>query len=163
MVGGYVLEPEVGSLFVALQTLFLAALEHGNVQVIRVELQHVHQVFPGHVDGSLLEVVAEAPVAQHLEHGVVVGIVAHFLQIVVLAAHAQTLLTVGTTAGFGVARAQDDVLPGHHTGVDKHKGGVIFDNHGCAGHDGMSFRFKKLFERIADFVSCHHDVSIIIY
>ena len=30
-----------------------------------------------------LEVVAKRPVAQHLEHGVVVGIVTYFLQVVV--------------------------------------------------------------------------------
>ena len=34
---------------------------------------------------ALLEVVAKRPVAEHLEHGVVVRIVSHLLQVVVLA------------------------------------------------------------------------------
>ena len=41
--------------------------------------------FPGPLDRLLLEVIAVGPVAQHLEHGVVVGVVPHLFQIVVLA------------------------------------------------------------------------------
>ena len=60
------------------------------------------QQFPRPGDGLGLEVVAEAPVAQHLEERVVVGVVADVFQVVVLAAGADALLAVD---GAGVRRA----------------------------------------------------------
>ena len=80
------------SLVVALQPFVGRTLEHGGVEMRGVKTQHVHQEFPCPVDGLFLEIVAERPVAEHLEHGVVVGVETDLLQIVVLAAHAQTLL-----------------------------------------------------------------------
>jgi hypothetical protein len=49
---------------------------------------------PGHVDRTLLEVIAEGPVAQHFKKGVVVHILADVVQIVVLAPRADALLAV---------------------------------------------------------------------
>ena len=46
-------------------------------------------------DGLALEVVAEGPVAEHLEEGVVVGVAPHLLEVVVLARDADALLGVG--------------------------------------------------------------------
>ncbi|CCZ49491.1 putative uncharacterized protein [Bacteroides sp. CAG:661] len=84
--------PVGGGFVVAFEAFFGTSLEDGGIQVLRVDFQHVHQVFPGPGNGFLLEVVAERPVAQHLEHGVVVGVVADLLQVVVLAADAKALL-----------------------------------------------------------------------
>ena len=44
---------------------------------------------------SFLEVIAERPVSEHLEHSVVVGVVSHLFKVVVLTAYTQTLLRVG--------------------------------------------------------------------
>ena len=92
MVGRHVLGPEAGGLVVALQSLFLASLEDRHVHVFRVKVQHVNKILPCHVYGTFLEVVAEAPVAQHLEHGMVIGVVSHLLKVVMLSAYAQALL-----------------------------------------------------------------------
>ena len=130
MVGGHVLGPIAGSLVVALQSFFLATLEYGNIQVGGVQFQHLGQVFPCHVDGTLFEVVAEAPVAEHLEHGVVVSVVSHLFEVVVLAAHTETFLRI--YAGYILARvfrAENDVFPLVHTCVCKHQRGVILDDH----------------------------------
>ena len=62
---------------------------------------HLGQQLPGPADRLLLEIVAERPVAQHLEHRVVVGVVADLLQVVVLARHAQALLRIGRPADTG--------------------------------------------------------------
>jgi hypothetical protein len=48
-----------------------------------------------HADGFLLEVVAEGPVAEHLEERVVIGVEADVVEVVVLAAGADALLGVG--------------------------------------------------------------------
>ena len=146
VVGGHVLEPVRGSLVVAGQPLLLRAFEHGDVEVTRVELQHVDQILPGHVDGALLEVVAKRPVAQHLEHGVVVRVVAHLLKVVVLAAHAQALLRVGPAARFGVALAQYDVFPLVHAGVGEHERGVVLHHHRGRWHNGVALAGKEILE-----------------
>ena len=86
----------------------------------------------------------------------VVSVVSDLFKVVMLAAHAEALLCVGTAARFGLACAEDDVLPLVHTSVGEHQCWVILDYHRCRRHDGVSFRLKKLLKRVADFVSCHH-------
>ncbi len=102
VVSRHVLQPELSSLIVALDVLFRRTLEHRHIQILWIELEHIHQILPSHVDGSFFEVVAKRPVAEHLEHGVVVSVVTHFFQVVVLTAHSQTLLSVGTATRFRV-------------------------------------------------------------
>ena len=92
MVLADVLAPVACRLVVAGKSFAVVALEYCYVQVLRVEFQYIYKVFPSHIYGAFLEVVAKRPVAEHLEHGVVVGVVTYFLQVVVLAADAQTLL-----------------------------------------------------------------------
>ena len=146
VVGRHVLQPVTGSLVVALQTFRGVAFEDGHVQVFGVQLQHVNQILPSHVDGAFLEIVAKRPVAQHLEHGVVVRVVAHLLQVIVLAAHAQALLRVGPAARFGVALAQYDVLPLVHAGVGEHERGVVLHHHRGRGHNGVALAGKEILE-----------------
>ena len=77
-----------------------------------------HQ-FPRPVDGFLFEIIAEAPVAEHLEKRVVIGVQADVFQVVVLAAGADALLGVGGAAGlvgaFGLAEENGHELV--HAGV----------------------------------------------
>ena len=84
--------PDGSGFVVALQAFLGRAFKNSCVQILWVEFQYVYQVLPSPFDGFFLEVVAEAPVAQHLEHCVVVGIVSYLLKVVVLSANAQTLL-----------------------------------------------------------------------
>ena len=104
MIGRHVLGPVLGSLVVTGDILFGRTLKDGYVEILGIQFQHVDEVLPGHVDGALLEVVAKRPVAQHLEHRVVIGVVAYFLEVVVLSADTETLLGIGTTSRFRVAR-----------------------------------------------------------
>ena len=129
VVGRQVLEPNLRSFVVAAQAFFGRAFENGGIEVGWVELQHVDEVFPSHVDGAFFEVVAKTPVAEHFKHGVVVSVVSHLFQVVVLAAYAETFLRVGAAARFWVARAEDDVFPLVHTRIGKHERGVVFDYH----------------------------------
>ena len=55
-------------------------------------MQHVHKIFPGIIDGTFFEIVTKTPVAQHLEHGVMIGVMPHFFQVVVLSTHTKTFL-----------------------------------------------------------------------
>ena len=62
----------------------------GDPQPVAVEPEHLGEQLPGQGDGLLLEVVAEAEVAQHLEEGEVAGGVADVLDVVVLALDGRT-------------------------------------------------------------------------
>ena len=92
VVSGQVFGPIAGRLTVTLEALGWAALEDGGVESCRVKVQRVDQVFPRPADDFFLEIIAERPVAEHLEHGVVIRVVAHLLEVVVLTADAQTFL-----------------------------------------------------------------------
>ena len=63
-----------------LAALSTVLTQMGGIEVFRIDFQHIHQKFPRPVDGFVLEIVAKRPVAKHLKHGVVVSVVAHFLQ-----------------------------------------------------------------------------------
>ena len=158
VVGRNVLQPVACSLIIADKILFRTALEDRHIEVLRVELQHINEVFPRHIDGSLLEIVAERPVAEHLEHRVVIGIMPDFFQIIMLSADTQTLLAVRTSAGFRVASAKDDVLPLVHAGIGKHQGRVILHYHRGRRNNLMTLRLEVLKERVAYLICCHSSI-----
>ena len=132
VVGWHVLSPVTCCLVVAFQTFLLATLEYGNIEVGRVELQNLSKILPCQINGTLLEVVAEAPVTEHLEHGVVVSIVTYLFEVIVLTAYTETFLSINTTNILAwVFCTEDDVFPLVHTSVCKHQRWVILDNHRC--------------------------------
>ena len=138
---GEMLCPVAGSLVVAAEVLAGVALKHGDVKVFRVEVEHVDQILVGVVDGALLEVIAETPVAEHLKHGVVAQsrVASHFLQVVMLTADAQAFLRVGATTWVGFLGAENNVFPLVHTSVGEHEGGVVLDYNRSRRYDDVSF------------------------
>ena len=150
-----VLLPIAVGLHVGRLAVLLVAAEDGDVETVLVDLHHLGEVLPGVGDGFFLEVVAKRPVAEHLEHGVVVGVVAHFLEVVVLTRHAQAFLRVGGAFPFRGLVAQEDVLELVHASVGEHQGGVVLDDDGCRRHDGVLLRTEEVQEAISDFVSVH--------
>jgi hypothetical protein len=90
---------------------------------------------PGPVDRLALEVVAEAPVAEHLEERVVAGRPSDLLEVVVLAGDPQAALVVD---GAGVAPrlgAGEDVLELDHPGVREQEG-LVARRHERGGRHG---------------------------
>ena len=164
VVGRHVLAPEPGSLVVAAEIFFRRTFKDRHVEVFGIQMQHVHEILPGIVDGPFLEVVAETPVAQHLEHGVVVGVVPHLLEVVVLAAHAEAFLRIHPAHVFsGVFGAENDIFPLVHTGVGEHQRGVIFDHHRGRCNDFVAFRLKEFLVRLAHFICCHHIRYVVLF
>ena len=74
---------------------FRAGLIDGGVKALGRKFPAPHDQLPGPFDRFLLEVIAEAPVAEHLEKGVVIGVEADVVEVVVLAAGADAFLRVG--------------------------------------------------------------------
>ena len=78
------------------QTLGIVILaKNADVELVFGNGEIARQQFPGKGDGVLLEIVAEGEIAEHLEEGLVPAGVADVVEIVVLAARADTLLRGG--------------------------------------------------------------------
>ena len=160
MVGGHVPEPGLAGLLVQGGAVFGAAFEHGGVQLGLVDLVHFGQQFPGPVDGLGLEIVAETPVAQHLEHGVVPSVVAHGFEVIVLSADAQALLAVGGAGELRGGVAQENVLELVHARVGEHQGRVVLDDHRGGGDHGVALGGEEVEILPAYFLCCHIQAGV---
>ncbi len=148
--------PVVVGLAVERHAVLGRALVHRGVHPVGGQPVDVVQQLPGPLDGLLLEVVAVGPVAQHLEHGVVVGVMTHLLQVVVLARHAQTLLRVGRTGVFARRIAQENILELVHARIGEHQRGVVLHHHRRRRHDRMALALEEVEKGPADFIRFHH-------
>jgi len=108
------------------------------------------------VDGLGLEVVAERPVAKHLEHSMVVSVVPYLFEIVVLAADAQALLAVGHARAGDGAVAQYHVLELVHARVGEHQRGVVFNHHRGRRHYLVALGAEKLLEGLSGLGRSQH-------
>ena len=151
-----VLFPVTSSFVVAVEAVFCATFEYGCVQVFRVQLQYIYQVFPCPSNRFFLEIVAERPVAEHFEHGVVISIVTYFFQVIVLTTYAETLLRVRYSLVFRRGIAQDNILELVHPCIGEHQSRVILNDHWSRRHNLVAFRLKETLERFSNFLSCHH-------
>src|ERR1051325_234423 len=82
---------------------------------------HGGQKLPGPLYGFALIIVAERPIAEHLEEGVVVGVPADLLQIVVLSAHPDAFLRIYGPSVAPSPRPEENVLKLVHSGVGEQK------------------------------------------
>ncbi len=148
---GRLRKPQVVRLRVGRQAKVIVALVHRGVQSVRRQAPPLHEELPRPPDGLGLEVVAEAPVAQHLEEGVVVRVVPHLLQVVVLAGDPQALLRVDGPGVRPLAGPQKDVFELVHPGVREEEGAVSLRHEGRTGNDLVALRLKELQKVLADF------------
>ena len=63
VIGGKVLAPIACRLLIAWNIFGGGAFENGNVEIVRIYVQHLHQIFPGEVDRTFFKIVTEAPVS----------------------------------------------------------------------------------------------------
>ena len=88
MVFWQMLFPIFCSFVVTAQSFRSVTFEDCSIKTVRIDFQHIHQVFPCPVNGFFFEVVAEWPVAEHFKHCMVICVQTYFFQVVVLTAHA---------------------------------------------------------------------------
>ena len=84
--------PDSSSLVITLKAFSRSPFEDRHIEALGGEVEYLRQIFPGPVNSFVLEVIPEGPVPKHLKHRVVVRIMAHLLEVVVLATDAKTLL-----------------------------------------------------------------------
>ena len=149
---GKELFPVVIGLAVERHAVLLRAFEDRGVHPLGGELVDVVQQLPRPGDRLLLEVVAVGPVAQHLEHRMVVGVVPDLLQVVVLARDAQALLRIGRTGILARGVAQENILELVHAGVGEHQRGVVLHDHRGRRDDRMSLALEELQKHFSQLV-----------
>ena len=136
--------PDFQCFVIRLKVFGFIATENGGVQAVFGQLVHFGQQFPAPFQRIFLEIIAEAPVAQHFKHGVVVGVVAHIFQVVVLARYAEALLRVGDAARRRCLVAQEIILELRHARVGEHQRRVVFEYQRCGGHNPVGFGTEKI-------------------
>ncbi len=146
-----VLAPEVVGLVVG--------LVDGHPEPLLGQAVDLRQQVPRVVDRILLEVVAEAEVAQHLEERVVPRRVPDVFEVVVLAARAHRALRRRRALVRPRLLAQKHVLELHHPGVGEEQRRVASRHERGRGHDRVAALFEELQELRADvggFHRCMH-------
>ena len=121
------------------------------MQARLVEAPDPGEQLPGPGDRLLLEVIAEGPVAEHLEEGVVIGVVADVVEVVVLSAGADALLRVDDAAVLGRLGAEEVGLELVHAGVGEEQRRVVVRDDRRAGHERVAVLLaKEVDEVLAD-------------
>jgi len=156
--GAELLRPDVPGFLVELGriALGLVRLVDRGVEAVLREFPDLGDELPGEVDGLTLEVVAEGPVAQHLEERVVVGVETDVFEVVVLTARADALLGIGgATRGIRALRlAEEDRDELVHPRVGEEQvGGVRHQARRL--DDRVLLRFEEIEEGLADLGGGH--------
>src|ERR1700726_2458490 len=128
---------------------FVVVLVDSRPQSVGVDAPNFGDQLPVKFDRLALVVVAERPVAEHLEERVMVRIAADRFEIVVLAGNPQALLAISHPRPRRLAYTQEKILERDHPGVGKKQRGVAFGHQWSRGHDLMAALPEKVEERPA--------------
>ena len=107
------------------------------------------------MDGVPLEVVAKAPVAEHLEERVVTGRPTDLLEVVVLACDPEAPLDVDRAAVRALLDTPEDILELDHAAVGEQERLVPGRHQAGAGHDRVAVFREELQEAAADLGGGH--------
>src|SRR5439155_13485639 len=121
----------------------------------RIHLQFIHHKVPRKLDRVFLEVIAEAEIAEHLKKRLMPRRLADFVEVVVLAARAQTFLRRAGAYVVAFLDTEKDVLELVHAGVGEQKRRIIRGQKGARAHAGMAVPLEVLEEFLANFVASH--------
>ena len=144
--------PDLDRLLVRAQPQLVVAAEHARPDAVLVEPEHFHGELEPPGDRLLLEVVAEAPVAEHLEEGEVTARVAHLVDV----GRAEALLDRGQAVGGRLLVAAEIRLEGLHPGHREERRGVLRRrNQRRGGHAQVAPLLEEREICITDFACLH--------
>ena len=123
--------PDLDRLLVGAEAELLVAAEDGHPDPLRVHAEALGRELPAPGDRLLLEVVAEAPVAEHLEEGEVAGGVADLLDV----GRAEAFLDVGEARRRRLLATEEVGLEGLHAGGRQQHRGIVDRRHQRGGGD----------------------------
>ena len=149
--------PHCGSFVVARETVFFRAFENGYVQPVFIEFYNLCQELPSPRYSLFLEVIAKRPVAQHLEHRMVVCVVSDLLEVIMFPTDTQTFLSICHTRVFYRVVAEYYILKLVHTRIGKHQSRVVFDDHRSRWNYFMLFVSKKIEKSLSCLFGVHFE------
>ena len=130
---------------------FVVCVVDRDKQTIFRQSEHTREQLPRPDDRVALEIVAERPIAEHLEKRVMPRGVADRIQIVVFAARAQAALHVGRAHVRQFFAAEENVLELHHAGIGEQQRRIVAGHERRRGDDRVSLGFEEIEKRLADF------------
>ena len=146
--------PEFLRLGVGGDAIGLVTSEDRRIQPVlfQAPVPGVGEQIPCPLDRLGLEIIAERPVAQHLEKRVVKSVEPDILQIVVLAPGPDALLAVDGPVVVPLAGGEEDILELVHPRVGEEQRGVVVGNNLAGGHEHVVVLFGKVIdELLSDF------------
>src|ERR1043166_1321732 len=138
---------------------FIIAFEDGEPHTLGIELEFINQQIPGKLNRFFFEVVAEAEIPKHLEEGLVARSLPHLIEIIVLAAGAQTFLRRTGASIIALLVAEKDVLELIHARVREEQRRIVGGQKRAGAHTRMAVPLKVLEEFFANLVTSHKKVS----
>ena len=130
-------------------------LVDGDGELLGRKLVHLGEELPCPVDGVMLEIVAEAEVAEHLEESVVACGIAYVLKVIVLAAGAYALLGGGGSRIAAFFLAEINILELIHSRVGEKQRGIIVRHQRAGLNHCVSLGLEEVKVRRADLRSGH--------
>ena len=121
---------------------FVVFKVNGNPKAVFGQLINRRQEFPGPVNGFTLEVITEAEVSQHFKERVVTRGITHVVQVVVLAARADALLSRRRTVK-RLIEPQEVRLELVHASVRKEKRRIVLRYHWARLYDRVALALKE--------------------
>ena len=123
---------------------------NGDVKAVRRQAEQLRDQLPSVGDSSLLEIVSDAEVPQHLEERKVL-VIAHFVDV----RGAKTLLAAGEPSRWRCLLSHEKRFEGHHSGAGEQQRGVARRDQRGRGHVLMPLALKILDERVPYLVAVH--------
>ncbi len=128
----------------------------GDEQLVLLEPELLCDQLPGKLDRTLLEVVAEREIAEHLEESEMPRGVADIVEVVMLAAGAHAFLRGGGPLIGPLFDAGEDVLELHHAGIGEHQGRIVARHERRRRHDLVAVLRKEIQKFRPDLVDAAH-------
>jgi len=123
------------------------SLKNSSIEAVHRNMEATNQQFPGPINGFFLEIITKRPIPKHFEHGMVVRIVTHLLQVVVLAGYTQALLGISNPGTFYRGIPKENIFELVHPCIGKHEGWIVLHHHRCRRDNLVGFRGKKVQKR----------------
>src|SRR5206468_1303743 len=139
---------------------FYVATEYRKPQTCRIKLKFIYQQVPGKLDRIRLEIVAKGKVPEHLKKRLMPRCLADFVEIVVLAAGAQTFLRRCGAHIFAFFQAEERILKLIHAGVGEQQRRIVGRQKRRGTHTSMPVPLEVLQKSFANLVARHKKSSL---
>ena len=151
-----IIHPNVPSLNVLFQTVFLTTFKDSCIQAVFVQLHDLCQKFPGISNCLFFKIIAKRPVTQHFKHRMMICIMPNFLQVIVFSGYPETFLRIRDTTVLRTYITKDYILELIHSGVGKHQRRIIFNDHWSRRYNNVPFTLKKIQKLLSDLCWFHN-------